>query len=129
MIRIPPNTLPAPNPQPANPVKTILFLAVVSLFLSGSAWIHALPDAGRAGPRASNSVDLPIGRDVTVLLDPVGTSKPVIAGDANITTGLDAPDVVKGKVLQMDDRWIVLHADIGYDWIPLEKVLMIHHDE
>ena len=114
------------NPNTFEIMKSILFPGVAVALLTGAAWINAVPSSAREKPSQVDQVRLPVGRDVTVTLDPIANSKPVFAGDANVITGFNAPDVVKGIIVQMDDRWLVLQDGSAHDWVPLEKVLMIH---
>ncbi len=69
--------------------------------------------------------EYPIGRDVVITVDPQHSSKPVYAGDANVITGFNAPDAVKGTLVEEKEHWLILREGIYEKWIPKSKVLLM----
>ena len=59
-------------------------------------------------------------------MDPLSSSKPVIAGKANIVTGFTAPDTVEGILVRCDAEWLVLRDGRNENWVPRNKVIMLH---
>ena len=118
---------PTHKPMKRQPV---IFLGAAILLLMGSPWISAVladirAPANTLGP-ASAPAGCPLNRNCVVTVDPLSSSKPVIAGDANIVTGFVAPDTVEGTLIRFDDEWLVLRAGRNENWIPKSKVIMIH---
>lgn len=72
------------------------------------------------------AIDYPLGQRCVVTVDPLATSKPVIAGTANKVTGFVAPDTAEGTLIRMDSDWLVLRDGSNEEWIPKNKIIMLH---
>ena len=108
---------------------TLLLLGSAALLITLSTWTSGVfanvthPAAFTTGLDPGESL---INRNCVVTLDPRFTSKPVIAKNENIVTGLSAIDTVEGVLIRMDANWLVLNEPYYENWIPASKVIMIH---
>lgn len=104
----------------------ILLGSVIALLLC-SSWLPSVL-AGVRGPASTPppALGYPLNRDCVVTVDPLSSSKPVIAGDANIVTGFRAPDTVEGTLIRFDAEWLVLRDGRNENWIPRNRVILIH---
>lgn len=107
----------------------ILLVCAISLFICAT-WNPNVLAGARAQPQASipgvPAVDYPLGLRCVVTVDPLAASKPVVAGTANKVTGFVAPDVAEGVLIRIDDEWVVLHDGYHDDWIPRNKIILMH---
>jgi hypothetical protein len=71
-------------------------------------------------------VEYPMDHLCVVTVDPRAVSQSEIAGRANKVTGFVAPDTVEGTLVRLDADWLVLREGRHDNWIPKDKVLMIH---
>lgn len=77
-----------------------------------------------------NRIVPPINRRCVVTLDPIDSGhSTVVAGTANIVTGFAAPNIVEGQLISLNDQWLVIRSATNENWIPRNKILMIHLDE
>lgn len=110
----------------------IVLGSAISLLMC-SPWISAALTGARVSggtvPPAAAVGVYPTNRDCVVTVDSLSTPKAVIAGDANIVTGFAAPDTVEGTLIRLDAEWLVLRSGCNENWIPKNKVLMIHFCE
>ncbi len=108
----------------------MVFLGGAISLLICSPWISAaLTGARTSGGALSTTVPqgvYPLNRACVVTVDSLSTPKPVLAGDANIVTGFTAPDTVEGTLIRIDADWLVLRGGSSENWIPKNKVMMIH---
>lgn len=72
------------------------------------------------------AIDHPLGQRCVVTVDPTATAKPVTAGTANKVTGFVAPDTAEGILIRIDSEWLVLRDGSNEEWIPRNKILMMH---
>ena len=129
--------VPAPDisPNPHKPMKPqpMIFLGAAISLLMCSTWISdVFADArtpGHISTPAASPLDFPRHKNCVVTVDTRSSPKPVIAGEANIVTGFDAPDAVEGILIRIDSDWLVLRDGCDENWIPRNKVLMIHFCE
>jgi hypothetical protein len=123
---------PAPQPQTEKPMKhqTMILLACAIPVLSYATWAPDVLAAVRSHPAApiagAPAVDYPLGLRCVVTVDPLAASKPVVAGTFNKVTGFVAPDIAEGVLIRMDDEWLVLRDGCNDDWIPRNKIILIH---
>ena len=107
----------------------IPFACAIPLFIYAT-WNPDLLAAGRSYPSVPNTgapaLDYPIGMRCVVTVDPLANSKPVVAGTANKVTGFVAPDTAEGTLIRIDDEWIVLRDGSYDDWIPRNKIILMH---
>lgn len=99
-------------------------LVALAVWLSYVSQLAAVPVARLAPP--AGRLEPPLNRRCTVTVDPL-LPRPVIAGEANITTGFSAPDVAVGILVRMDEDWVVLRDGCAENWIPSRKVIMVHY--
>ncbi len=108
----------------------IIFVGGAIALIFCSAWIPSEQSAARTPIKPPTTVErrieFPLGQRCAVTLDPRAASKPVVAGKANIVTGFDAPDIAEGILVRMDNEWLVLRGGSDENWIPMNKVLMVH---
>jgi hypothetical protein len=108
----------------------LILIGVAALLLITAAWTPDLLAAVRstdAAPAASDArVEYPLNRDCVVTVDPRAFSQAETAGQANKTTGFVAPDTVAGTLVRLDSEWLVLRDGRHDNWIPMDKVLMVH---
>ena len=69
--------------------------------------------------------EYPLGQNVVITVDPQHSSKPVYAGDANIITGFDAPDAVRGILVEEKEHWLILREGKMEKWVPKSKILLM----
>lgn len=107
----------------------IILAGAISLIIY-STWSTSVLAGMRAhaGPStpAEPPVDYPLNLNCVVTVDPLASSKPVIAGTANKVTGFVAPDTAEGILIRCDADWLVLRDGCNENWIPTNKVIMIH---
>ena len=68
----------------------------------------------------------PIGRTVLVTLDPKSNSRSERSKEIRRDAGFSHHDTVEGTLLHMDAEWLVLKAGVDENWIPRDKVLLLH---
>lgn len=98
---------------------------LAALLLWNPAFSSGTSATGIALDPRESRIEYPLNRDCVITVDSRAESKPVIAGDANIVTGFDAPDTAEGILIHMDSDWLVLRDGSEENWIPKAKVLMI----
>ena len=107
----------------------ILLGAAVALVLY-SSWISGVLAGVRSpgNPQISgfSQTEYPLNRHCMVSVDPRSTAIPVVAGTANKVTGFVAPDIAEGVLIRLDADWLVLRDGCNENWIPKEKIIMIH---
>ena len=107
----------------------ILFGGAIAL-IAALTWFPGVQAGARTSVtpsiQAESQIDFPLGQRCVVPVDPLATSKPVVAGTANIVTGFAAPDTVEGILIRIDSDWIVLRDGCDENWIPMKKVLLVH---
>jgi hypothetical protein len=122
----------ARNPPAEKPMKQqlVVFLGGAIALIFCSTWMPSEQAAARSSiapmATAERRIEFPLGQRCAVTLDTRAESKPVVAGTANIVTGFDAPDVTVGILVRMDNEWLVLRDGTYENWIPMNKVLMVH---
>jgi hypothetical protein len=108
----------------------VLILGGAVLLILGSASVPGVLAVARptASPLISSArtIEPPLNRRCVVTVDPLQAPKPVIAGSANIVTGFVAPDTAEGVLIMLDADWLVLRDGCNENWIPKNKVIMIH---
>lgn len=107
----------------------ILLACAIPLFIYAT-WNPDLLAGARDHPQApipeTPAVDYPLGLRCVVTVDPLAASKPVVAGTSNKVTGFVAPDVAEGVLIRIDDEWLVLREGYHDDWIPRNKIILMH---
>jgi hypothetical protein len=108
----------------------MILLGGTILLLMSSTWISGVLAGVRTPgqPLTSNAppLDYPLNRNCVVTVDPLSSPKPEIAGKANKITGFVAPDTVEGVLVRLDADWLVLRDACNENWIPQNKVILIH---
>lgn len=108
----------------------LILIGAAALLLLTVLWTPDLRAAARSteAPPAPVEVrvDYPLNRECVVTVDPRALSQSETAGLANKTTGFVAPDTVEGTLVRLDDGWLVLRDGRHDNWIPIDKVLMVH---
>ncbi|MCW1924751.1 hypothetical protein OKA05_19455 [Luteolibacter arcticus] len=74
---------------------------------------------------APAKVDLPLGRKCIVSVDPQASRESRPAGE-NAVSGFEADGTAKGQLIRLSDDWCVLKEGNSENWIPTDKILMIH---
>ena len=69
---------------------------------------------------------LPIGRAVIVTLDPRSNSRNELSKEIRRYAGFSHHDTVEGTLVHMDAEWLILKAGVDENWIPRDKVLLLH---
>ncbi len=127
-----PAAAPRHQPQPTEPMKRfplfvlagVISLAAIPPF--ASSLLANMQPPGNPPEWRDPGTNHPLGRDCVVTVDPQDKRTPVYAGIQNIVTGFDAPDTVRGTLIRVDDDWLVLRDGKSENWIPRNKVLLIH---
>jgi len=121
-----------PQPQTEKPMKhqsMILLACAIPLFIYAT-WAPDVLAAARSQPTApipgAPAVDYPLGLRCVVTVDPLAASKPVVAESFNKATGFAAPDIAEGVLIRMDNEWLVLRDGYHDDWIPRNKIILMH---
>ncbi len=70
--------------------------------------------------------EYPLGQNVVITVDPQHSSKPVYAGDANIITGFDAPDAVRGILVEEKEHWLILREKSFFHLHLHLRALLLH---
>lgn len=94
-------------------------LASIPLWNTGAS-------AQSASETADSSPKPPIGKSVTITLDARSNSRSELSQDIRRYSGFTHHNTVEGTMLHMDSEWLVLKDGIAENWIPRDKVLMIH---
>ncbi len=108
----------------------MILLGGAVLLIMYSTWVSGVTVGVRTPANLLNSgtrsIDYPLNRSCVVTVDSRSSSKPVIAGMANKVTGFVAPDTAEGTLVRLDAEWLVLRDGCNENWIPKDKVMMIH---
>lgn len=107
----------------------MILLGGTILLIMSSAWIPGVLAGARSPVTLTSNappLEYPLNRDCVVTVDPLSSPKPVIAGKANKVTGFVAPDTVEGALIRLDADWLVLRDGCNENWIPRNKVILIH---
>ena len=77
-----------------------------------------------APPPAPEKVELPLGRNCVVSLDP-RASRASLPGTENAASGFEADGTLRGQLILLSGEWCVLKDGNAENWIPRDKVLLI----
>jgi hypothetical protein len=102
-----------------------LTLAALMTWDSGARAVN-FRETHHANPPAEEISQSLLNMRCIVTLDPQSWPSQPIAGTANIDTGFIAPNVVRGVLVRIDSDWVVLSDGCDENWMPRQKVLMIH---
>lgn len=106
-----------------------LFITAGVLAIAASAPFaqNVFADTTEISPEktASPPSEYPIGERVVITVDPQYSSDRVNAGDANIITGFDAPDAIRGILVEEKEHWLVLREGKIEKWVPKSKILLL----
>ncbi len=109
---------------------TMLLLACAIPLFIYATWKPDVQAGARANPPTlipgAPAVDYPLGLRCVVTVDPLAASKPAVAGTYNKVTGFVAPDIAEGVLIRIDDEWLVLRDGYHDNWIPRNKVILMH---
>jgi hypothetical protein len=98
----------------------------------GAAILASIPlfhnEASAQADTSTGTPELPVGKDVIVTLDPTSNSRKELTKEIQLYSGFSNHDTVEGKLIHINSEWVVLKAQAGVDenWIPRDKVLMLH---
>lgn len=107
----------------------LLLAGVISLSLIApftSSLLANIQSTATSLEKNTPKMDYPLGRDCVVTVDPLADSTKRYAGDANVITGFAAPDTVNGKLIRIDEHWLILQNGHTENWIPRQKVILLH---
>jgi hypothetical protein len=128
---VPRRLIPTPNPRKTMKTKPLIAIFGAFGLIVCATWIpnvlaDSRPMGGTPWTPNEHKIAYPLGHRCVVTLDPLDGSTSIAAGDANIVTGFVAPNTVEGDLLALDKEWLVIRSGCNENWVPREKVLMIH---
>lgn len=108
----------------------MIYLGAAVTLIICSVWLQSDQAGARTTIRqpitAGNQIDFPLGLRCVVTVDTRSAPKPEVAGQANLVTGFAAPDATEGILIRMDADWVVLRDGSDENWVPMNKVLLVH---
>ncbi|WP_193211979.1 hypothetical protein [Luteolibacter marinus] len=111
-------------------VQAPLLLGAVTMIAAVLTWTSGV----KAGDRNSGApvvhiedcLEDVIDQQCVVSIDPDSVPTTEFAGSSNTITGFVAPNTVRGVMVRIEPDWLVLRDGNSLNWVPREKVILIH---